>query len=86
MFDEGVDWLYVDIMDGYFVFNLIIGFFVVVDLVKCVGSRDVFFDCYLSVSNFVMFVFVFVVVGVLSVMFYIEVVSGIVVEEFCKII
>lgn len=54
---SNVDFLYVDVMDGYYVFNLIMGFVVLENVIK---MSKVFLDVYLMVENVSFFVGLFV--------------------------
>lgn len=72
---NGVDWLYVDVMDGYFVLNLIIGLLVVESLLVVI---DILMDCYLMIDNLDWWVLLYVEVGVYNVIFYVEVIDNLV--------
>lgn len=67
----GVDVVYFDVMDNYYVFNLMIGLMVLKFL--CNYGIIVFIDVYLMVKFVDCIVFDFVVVGVSIIIFYLEV-------------
>lgn len=66
----GVDYIYIDVMDGYFVFNIIIGLFIVE--VVCLVI-DLLLDVYFMIENLDCYILVFVKVGVDIFFVYVEV-------------
>lgn len=65
----GVDVLYIDVMDGQFVFNLLFGMSIVVDLWLVMLLM---LDCYLMIMDLEWFVGQFVKVGVDLIGVYVE--------------
>lgn len=79
----GVDWLYLDVMDGYFVLNLMFGVFVF--MLLCLYVLDVYFDVYLMVMNLLDYIEFMVKVKMNMFMFYVEACDGDVgVERACE--
>lgn len=68
--DVGVDWIYLDVMDGYFVFNIIFGLDIIV---KFWLYMDKVFDIYLMIVLCDFYLEVFVKVGLDIIMVYVEV-------------
>lgn len=71
VFVVGVDWVYFDVMDNYYVFNLIIG--LMVCQVLCKYGVIVLIDVYLMVELVDCIILDFVEVGVIYISFYLEV-------------
>lgn len=66
----GVDCIYIDVMDGYFVLNIMIGL-LIVEVVWLV--IDLLFDVYLMIEELDCYILVFVKVGVDILFVYVEV-------------
>lgn len=71
VFVVGVDWVYFDVMDNYYVLNLIIG--LMVCQVLCKYGVIVLIDVYLMVELVDCIILDFVEVGVIYISFYLEV-------------
>lgn len=66
----GVEFVYIDVMDGLFVFNIFLGLFVI----KFIRNRiNKVFDVYLMVDNFLRYIDDFIEVGLDIIIVYYEV-------------